>query len=1010
MKVLTRSGVLEEINFNRIKERLSALAKRFNLSKVDPDKLTQQVVSHIYNEITTYELDEHASRIAASWGTQHPEYLLYAAVIAVDNLHRETNVSFSKTVNLINKNCEMLNESFVQYVNENADSLDSMIDYERDFVFDFIGFQTLYKSYLIKLPNGKNCERPQHLYMRVATNLHMGDLDKIKSTYDLLSQGYYTHATPTLFNAGTINQQLASCFLKGVDDDIENIFKSLSDCAQISRGAGGIGIHIHEIRASGTPIKSTNGRSNGIIPMIQVYNATARYVDQGGGKRKGSIAIYLEPWHADIREFLELKKNAGDENMKARDVFLALWVPDLFMERVKNDEIWSLMCPHQCPGLANVYGDEFKKLYEQYEEEKRYKKQVQARDLFKQIMESQIETGVPYMCYKDSVNRKSNQKNLGVIRSSNLCVAPETLLLTDKGYYPIKSLVGNVVRVWNGQRFSSVRVEKTNNNTELIRVSLSNGCTVDCTPYHKFYTKAGRCLTAMELTAGTMLETCSYPICTTTDNFDITGVPINRNLEHKVNWLSNLFMRQGNDWRVMDIQYTYESTALHSENESFIYAVKYLLNTMGSDAVIKRMNNYWVLVMAKECIHTLEGLGVMFPENVPRPAVPMEKLYVVEVRQTQRYDETYCVNEPMRHKVVFNGVLTGQCSEIMEYSSSTEYAVCNLASINLRKFVKDSQYDFELLRSTAYTATRNLDRVIDLNKYPTKETSHSNLRHRPVGLGVQGLADVFYLLKMPFDSKEAQLLNMKIFETIYFGAVEASADLAQELGTYETYEGSYFSEGKLQQDLWEPLSVVFPEHYPSWDWEKLRTKASHGMRNSLLTCIMPTASTSQIMGNYECIEPPTSNIFVRKTLAGQFTIINKYLVEDLEKLGLWHEEMKDEIIFHDGSIQKIDAIPQNLKNLYKTVWEIPQKSLVNLAVDRSRFIDQSQSLNLFLDKPDFQKLYNCHMYGWKEGLKTGMYYLRTKPAVSPIKFSLGTKFMENKKTESEPEECLVCSS
>jgi len=767
MKILTRSNVYEEINFNRIKERLVALAKRFKLTRVDPDKLTQQVVSHIYDGITTYELDEHSARISASWGTEHPEYLIYAAIISVDNLHKDTEANFSNTMFKIQEKCGNLKEDFIDFIKENTQFIEETIDYSRDFVFDYIGFQTLNRSYLLKLADGTNCERPQHLYMRVAIRIHQGNLENIKKTYDLLSLGYYTHATPTLFNAGTINEQLASCFLLGSEDSIEGIFKTFSDCALISKGAGGIGVHIHDIRASGTRIKSTNGKSNGIVPMVQVYNSVARYVDQGGGKRKGSIAIYLEPWHADIRDFLELKKNSGDENMKARDIFLALWVSDLFMERVRDNGLWSLMCPFECPGLSDTFGDEFVKLYESYEREGKYRKQVNARDLFKQIMESQIETGVPYICYKDSVNRKSNQKNLGVIKSSNLC------------------------------------------------------------------------------------------------------------------------------------------------------------------------------------------------------------------------------------------------SEIMEYSSNSEYAVCNLASINLKKFVENNKYNFEKLRQVSYEIVQNLDRVIDLTNYPTVETEKSNSRNRPIGLGVQGLADVFYLLKIPFDSTEALQLNEKIFESIYYGAVESSCDLATELGSYSTFQGSYFSEGKLQLDLWDNSPNVMPDDYPKYDWSSLRQRATKGMRNSLLTAIMPTASTSQIMGNYECIEPPTSNIFIRKTLAGHFTIINKYLVEDLDKLGLWNEDMKDKIIFYDGSIQKILEIPESVRNIYKTVWEIPQKVLIDLAADRSKFIDQSQSLNLFLDKPDFQRLYNCHMYGWKKGLKTGMYYLRTKPAVSPIKFSLGTKFISDNKEENE---CLVCSA
>jgi ribonucleoside-diphosphate reductase alpha chain len=582
-------------------------------------------------------------------------------------------------------------------------------------------------------------------------------------TYNTLSEGYYTHATPTLFNSGTGRPQLSSCFLLDVENDsIEGIFNTLKESAQISKNAGGIGISFTKVRSKGTYIAGTNGTSNGIIPFLKIYNETARAVDQGGGKRKGSIAIYLEPWHADIEDFLELKKNSGEETKKARDIFLALWIPDLFMERVRDDKMWSLMCPHKCPRLSLVYGDEFKELYESYEKDKNYNSQISARELFKKIMESQIETGVPYMCYKDAGNRKSNQKNIGTIQSSNLC------------------------------------------------------------------------------------------------------------------------------------------------------------------------------------------------------------------------------------------------SEIFQYSDNTEYSVCNLASLNLSKFVENGSYNFEKLRQVAYRATVNLDKVIDITEYPTPETKKSNLAHRPIGLGVQGLADVFYKMKYSFDSYDAQKLNLQIFETIYYGAVSASADLAEKKGSYSTFEGSDFSKGLLQFDMWNC------EKPTMWNWDELKKRVKKGMRNSLLTTIMPTASTSQILGNYECIEPPQSNIFLRRTLAGQFTIMNKYLVDDLEKLGLWNEDMKDKIIYNNGSIQDINEIPENIKNLYKTVWELSQRFLIDLSIDRGRFIDQSQSLNLFIDKPDFSRLYNCHMHGWKNGLKTGMYYLRTKPAVNAIKYSLGNKFIKQEVKENE--ECLVCSS
>ena len=758
MKIETRSGILEEIDFNKVKKRLVNLVTLVDdASFIDPDKLAKETISHIYDGIKTKELDEYAAKVAAGWGTIHPSYLKYAAIIAVDNLHKETLNSFYETMHKVNTNKLFLREDFINAVEMYKDKLENAIDYNRDYSFDFIGFQTLSKSYLLRDKQGKICERPQHLYMRVALSIHLDNIDEAINTYNYLSQGYYTHATPTMFNAGTCNQQLASCFLLGTEDSIVGIYKTLGDCALISKGAGGIGIHIHNIRGSGSVIKSTNGRSNGITPMIQVFNATARYVDQGGGKRNGSIAMYLEPWHCDIFEFIQLRYNQGDEHMKARDMFLALWVPDLFMERVKNDELWSLMCPSESPNLSEVYGEEFNTLYTKYEKENKFRRQIPARELFEKIMDMQIETGSPYMCYKDSVNRKTNHSNLGIIKSSNLC------------------------------------------------------------------------------------------------------------------------------------------------------------------------------------------------------------------------------------------------SEIMEYSSSDEYAVCNLASISLTKFVlNDNTFDFETLRKVASIATKNLDIVIDISTYPTPETLKSNSNHRPIGLGVQGLADVFYKLKMPFESDEAKQLNTKIFETIYYGSVSASIELAEKKGCYSTFEGSPFSKGLLQFDLWDSNKNLM------YDWSDIKKKIRHGIRNSLLTTVMPTASTSQILGNYECIEPPNSNIYNRTTNAGKFLVINKYLVDDLVKLGLWNEAMKDKIIYFEGSIQNIDEIPQNVKNLYKTVWEISQKALIDLSIGRGPFIDQSQSLNLFIAKPDHKKLFNCHLYGWKNGLKTGMYYLRTRAGTEPVKIGLGTQFVE--------QECTVCSS
>ena len=794
MRVQTRNGGLEEVDFNKILDKLNCIAKMNNLTHVEPDIIAKKTVAHIIDGISTSALDDYSAVIAADEATTHPEYLKFAGNILISSLHKETNPSCYQTwkslSNLKDANgnvYSLLSEEFLNTIDKFSSQIDNIIDHKRDYeLLDFFGVKTLIRSYLLK-DNKVVKERPQYMFLRVAIVVNMGSdfcFDKVVESYNLFSKGYYTHATPTLFNAGTKNQQMASCFLlKMKDDSIDGIFDTIHDCAKISKFAGGIGISVHEIRGKGSLIRGTNGVSNGLRPMLQVFNQTARYVDQGGGKRNGSIAVYLEPWHCDIKDFLELKVNGGDENNKARDLFLALWVPDLFLERVEKGLEWSLMSPDECPGLNKVYGKEFNQLYEKYEAEGKYREKIKAIDLMKRINEVQIETGVPYMLFKDASNKKSNQKNVGVIESSNLC------------------------------------------------------------------------------------------------------------------------------------------------------------------------------------------------------------------------------------------------AEIIEVSSPTETAVCNLASINLTKFVVENYFDFTALEKVAYTAVTNLDRVIDNNKYPCKEAEFSNEKNRPVGLGIQGLADVFFLLKISFGSKEASLINKKIFETIYYGAVAASADRAEKYGSYSTFEGSPFSQGQLQFDLWgvkpddsvgalsiEELNIrkKFP-YLPTFDWDSLKLKVKKGMRNSLLTALMPTASTASILGNYECFEPQISNIYVRSTSAGSFTVINKYLVNDLCKLNLWNVKMKDQIIRDDGSIQKIAEIPENIKNIYKTAWEIGPGHIIDLSADRGIYIDQSQSLNIFIEKPDRRKLKQCHLHAWKRGLKTGMYYLRSRPAAMAMKPSLGTQFIENKQPQ-EQTECEMCSA
>lgn len=757
MYVIKRDGRRESVKFDKVTARIEKLSYGLDAAYVQPVEVAKKVVSGIYDGVTTAELDNLAAETAASMTTKHPDYAILAARVAISNLHKNTLKSFSATMKRLytyidsktGENASLISKEVYEVIRQNASLLDSTIIYDRDYSYDYFGYKTLEKSYLLKV-EGKIVERPQHMLMRVAIGIHQEDVQAAIETYHLLSEKWFTHATPTLFNAGTPKPQMSSCFLLTMkEDSINGIYDTLKNCALISQSAGGIGLSIHDVRATGTYIKGTNGQSNGIVPMLRVFNDTARYVDQGGGKRKGSFAIYIEPWHSDIFDFLDLKKNHGKEEQRARDLFYALWIPDLFMKRVEANDTWSLFCPHECPGLADTHSEEFEKLYEQYEREGKARKTIKAQDLWFAIMESQIETGTPYMLYKDHANSKSNQQNLGTIKSSNLC------------------------------------------------------------------------------------------------------------------------------------------------------------------------------------------------------------------------------------------------TEIIEYTAPDEVAVCNLASIALPKFVEQGadgfmRFDHQKLYEITKVVTRNLNKIIDLNFYPVPEAEKSNKRHRPIGIGVQGLADAFCMMRMPFDSDEARQLNKDIFETIYYGSMEASMELAMQHGPYETWAGSPISKGVFQFDMWG----VTPES-KRWNWEKLRKEVvQNGVRNSLLLAPMPTASTSQILGNNECFEPFTSNIYVRRVLSGEFVVVNKYLLKDLVRLGLWSEEMKNNLVRASGSVQAIPNIPQNIKELYKTAWEIKQRSLLDMSADRGAFICQSQSLNIFMEEANFGKLTSMHFYAWKKGLKTGMYYLRTRAASDPVQFTV----------------------
>ena len=951
MQVIKRNGKKENVSFDKVLNRIQAVSDGL---EVNAALIAQRTLARIYDGVKTSELDELAAQLSISLMTTHPDYGLLGSRIIISNHQRNTPTNFTEVIHQLTnqihektgKPINYISDDLVQTVNQFGDAINRKIVHERDFLLDYFGFKTLEKQkYLLRSSTGIVLERPQHMWMRVALALWGEKARKLKEenpslkdeealesafqTYDLVSQKYFIHATPTNYNAGTPRSQLSSCYLIAMEDSISGIYKTLSDCAQISKYAGGIGVHIHDIRARGAHIAGNGGTSTGIVPMLRNFNATARYVDQGS-KRNGSFAIYLEPWHADIEDFLKLKLNTGTEEERARDLFYAIWMTDLFMERVEKNEKWTLFCPSEAPGLADVYGPDFKQLYEKYESEGLGRKQIDAQKLWFKILDSQIETGTPYIVYKDAANLKSNQKNLGTIRSSNLCVAPETTILTKEGNRRISDLKDKEVDVWNGDQWSRVTVKQTGTRQKLIKVIIEYTSSVRpfqsvlyCTPYHKF------------------------------------------------------------------ILPTHDAIADCERIEA------------------KDLKSGMTLKVWKDRTNTSYEMRVVLAEDYGR------------------YDDTYCFTEPLNQAGVFNGILTGNCSEIIEYSDKDETAVCNLASICLPTYVniKSKSFNFQKLREVTHVAITNLNRVIDINFYPTPETHRSNMRHRPVGLGVQGLADVFALLRLPWESKAAAELNQRIFEHMYYASVEASADEAERDGRYETYEGSPMSKGQFQFDMWstedgKPITPLTAKDN-TLDWNKLRERVAQvGQRNSLLIAPMPTASTSQIMGNNETFEPITSNIYTRRTLSGVYTVINKYLMRDLMKLQLWNEDMKQRIIIGKGSIQHIEEIPEKIKELYKTAWEIKQRTLIDMSADRGAFVCQSQSLNLFIADPNYAKLTSMHFYGWKKGLKTGIYYLRTKPPVDAQMFTVDPELQaqvlaDMKKREESAystEGCTMCSA
>lgn len=906
-----------EYIYEKINGNLKKLSYGLDFKYVDTKILSNKIIEGMYDGITDFQMDELAEQTVASLTTKHPDFNILAGRLAVESLHRQTSNIFSEVVNILynfyykGQQVPLVSEKLYNIVMSNKEELNSIIDYERDYNYDYFGIKTLEYSYLIKCDN-KIIERPQHMIMRVAIGIHGYDIKSIIETYELMSKKYFIHATPTLYNSGTPKQQLSSCFLLTMkSDSIEGIFDTLKQCANISKYSGGIGISIHDIRASNSYICGTNGISNGIIPMLRVFNNTARYVDQSG-KRKGSFAIYLETHHPDIFDFLELKKNHGNETDRARDLFYALWISDLFMKRVEGNDKWSLFCPNEAPGLSNVYGIEFEELYKKYESQGIARKIVNAQELWIAILSSQIETGMPYMVYKDASNLKSNQKNLGTIKSSNLCVAPETFILTDKGQYHISDLVNQEVNVWNGDKWSSTKIIKTGEKQKLITVNFSNNQQITCTPYHKFIIR--------------------------TEYLDKKSI----------------------------------------KNATRIEASKLKIG-----------------------MKVIEIIG-----NKPNKNTTEHNIIVLSISDNGRIDDTYCFNEKENNAGVFNGILTGNCTEIIQYTSPDEVAVCNLASINLSAFVDDNKtYNFNNLYKVTKVVTKNLNKVIDINFYPVVEAQTSNLRHRPIGIGVQGLADSFAKMRYTFESDEASQLNKDIFETIYYAAIEASCEISSEQGPYNSYKESPISKGILQPDMWN----ITPSD--RWDWNALRKKINKwGIRNSLLIAPMPTATTAQILGNNESTEPFTSNIYNRRVLSGEFTVINKYLIKDLIDKDLWTSEVRNQLIADNGSIQNISSIPIDIKKLYKTVWEIKQKTIIDQSADRGAFICQSQSLNIHMAEPNFSKLTSLHFYAWKKGLKTGMYYLRTRPKADAIKFTVDQTIIKKNKENSILYDNTICDS
>jgi ribonucleoside-diphosphate reductase alpha chain len=1167
MKILKRNGKSEIVSFDKITYRLKKIQNDKllgPLKTIDADIVAQKVIQTIFDGVSSTELDEEAARISINM-TENLEFGKLASRIIISNMHKNTTECFSQVMENLYSNVDtngnpapILADDIINIVRKYKNDLNEAIDYFRDYNFDYFGYKTLEKSYLMKI-NGKIVERPQHLYMRVAVQCHKDDLIGTIKTYQLLSTGMFTMASPVMFNSGSRLQNLVSCFLLQMEDSIDGIYKTISDVAKISKVGGGIGINIADIRSKGAVIRGTNGVTDGIIPMLRVLDATATYVNQAG-KRKGSVANYVSPDHPDILDFLESRKNQGSEEMRARNLFSAMWLSDLFMKQVKNDGDWYLLDPDECPGLTTSYGLDYEKLYWKYVEENKFRTKIKAQEIWYKILEANTEGGTPYLLNKDQINLKSNQKNLGTIKCSNLCVSPETMILTSKGYYKIGDLQNKNIKVWNGKEFTKTKVLKTGEDQELIKVKLSNGSELECTRYHKFYIITGKRpsdypmikqIEAKDLIKNMKLIKSEFPIIKkglsnfpypyehglfsadgTLDNkqkttyqcsnkslegecycgrhikmyeqndMNITTiyckaivgkghpiltlygekkklvkyistrleilpennnkincrlpmelkpkfqVPINHNINIKLRWLEGLSDGDGSVCKSANTT----AIQISNINKQFLENVKYLLQTLGCDPKILLMNEEGIkllpnnlgtnelseyncqtcyrLLITSWDVAKLYDLGFR-PRRLKITGIYPKKntkrwIQIEEIIKTNKISDTFCFKEEKRGMGIFNGVITGQCAEIVEYSSKDEYACCNLSSIALPKFVELDEnnkpiFNHELLFDVAKHIILPMNNIIDYTYYPVPEAERSNKNHRNIGVGVQGLSDVYIKMRLPFESDEAKKLNKEIFETIYFALLTGSMELAKKDGHYSSFKGSPFSEGKLQFDLWADVNGIDLKDYLSgrWDWESLKKDIiQFGTRNSLLTCCQPTATSAQILGNTESCEPFDSCFFKRRVLSGEYMVGNKHLIEDLTKLKLWNKEMKNLIIANNGSIQNIETIPNDIKLLYKTVWEIKMANLIDQYADRAPFIDQTMSMNLFMSTPTNKKLTSMYFYAYNKGLKTIQYYLRSQSSSTSAKFTIDPSLEKKIKlkqskgkslSKKEKEAVLACS-